>query len=100
MSEVSQRARRVACAAFAAVAATVALVATTVASATTSYTNIPYAPADPPTSNGHLLDVFLPDGVGPGSRVPVLIWTAGSAWTADNGKGGAPSAAFKRRVTP
>ncbi len=78
-------------AACAAAVASVALVAATDAFATT-ITNVPYAPPDPPGSNGHLLDLFIPDGAG--SRLPVLIWSAGSAWTADNGKGGAPVAPF------
>jgi len=46
--------------------------------------DIEYAPADPEGSRGHLLDLYLPEGTdGP---VPVVIWTGGSAWRADNGK--------------
>jgi uncharacterized repeat protein (TIGR01451 family) len=91
MSESAQRGRRATWAACLAIAAVVALVGAPGATATT-YTNVPYAPPDPPTSKGHLLDLFIPDGAG--SRLPVLIWTQGSAWTADSGKSGAPSAAF------
>jgi acetyl esterase/lipase len=46
--------------------------------------DVEYAPADPPTSNGHKLDLYLPAGAqGP---VPVVIWTGGSAWLGDTGK--------------
>jgi acetyl esterase/lipase len=46
--------------------------------------NIDYAPADPLTSNGHKLDLYLPASVaGP---MPLVIWTGGSAWMADTGK--------------
>ena len=48
-----------------------------------SHANLDYAPADPPASNGHKLDLYVPGG---GGRYPVVIWTAGSAWTADTGK--------------
>jgi len=46
--------------------------------------DIAYAPAQPPASRGHLLDLYLPDTGG--VRRPLLIWTGGSAWLADNGK--------------
>ena len=49
------------------------------------FTDIAYAPADPPTSRGHLLDLYLPE-TSRDVRRPVLIWTGGSAWMADNGK--------------
>jgi len=45
--------------------------------------DIAYAPAQPPDSRGHLLDLYLP---ATGGRRPLLIWTGGSAWLADNGK--------------
>lgn len=46
--------------------------------------DIDYAPADPATSNGHKLDIYMPAVT---SRpVPVVIWTGGSAWMADTGK--------------
>lgn len=48
-------------------------------------TDIAYAPADPPAGRGHLLDLYLP--ARPGNvRRPLVIWTGGSAWLADNGK--------------
>jgi acetyl esterase/lipase len=49
---------------------------------------VPYAPAMPPGSNGHLLNLYLPEGIG--NQLPVLIWNQGSAWTSDNGRSGAP----------
>jgi acetyl esterase/lipase len=53
--------------------------------------DIPYAPPSPPGSRGHLLDLYLPEGVeGP---MPVVIWSTGSAWFSDNGKAGAAPAA-------
>ncbi len=49
-----------------------------------SYTNLEYAPADPAGSKGHMLDLYIPSG---NSRpFPVVIWTGGSAWLANNGK--------------
>jgi len=30
-----------------------------------SHANLDYAPADPPTSNGHKLDLYVPSGGGP-----------------------------------
>jgi acetyl esterase/lipase len=51
---------------------------------TPTHANLDYAPPEPPTSNGHKLDLYLPAGVsGP---LPVVIWTGGSAWMADTGK--------------
>jgi len=43
-------------------------------------TDLAYAP---PVGRGHLLDLYRPDH---SDRVPVLVWTGGSAWLADNGK--------------
>jgi acetyl esterase/lipase len=51
-----------------------------------THADLDYAPAEPATSNGHKLDLYLPAGSGPW---PVVIWTAGSAWMADTGKRGA-----------
>ena len=51
---------------------------------TPSEANIAYAPADPAGSKGHLLDLYLPASAK--SLVPVVIYTAGSAWFADTGK--------------
>lgn len=49
-----------------------------------THANIAYAPADPTGSKGHLLDLYVPAGAkGP---VPVVIYTAGSAWFGDTGK--------------
>jgi acetyl esterase/lipase len=46
--------------------------------------NIAYAPADPPGSRGHLLDLYLPTEAT--KPVPVVIWIGGSAWKSDNDK--------------
>jgi acetyl esterase/lipase len=52
-----------------------------------TYANVDYAPPDPPTGNGHKLDLYLPSG---STRpLPVVIWTGGSAWFADTGKSSA-----------
>lgn len=49
-----------------------------------THAGLAYAPPDPATSNGHQLDLYVPSGtVG---RLPVVIWTGGSAWMADTGK--------------
>jgi acetyl esterase/lipase len=48
-----------------------------------THANLDYAPPEPAASNGHKLDLFIPDGPGP---FPVVIWTGGSAWRADTGK--------------
>lgn len=49
-----------------------------------STANLAYAPAEPASSNGHLLDIYLPAAAGP--PPPLVIWTGGSAWMADSGK--------------
>jgi acetyl esterase/lipase len=49
-----------------------------------THANIEYAPADPPATHGHLLDLYLPPDAS--KPVPVVIWTGGSAWMADTGK--------------
>jgi acetyl esterase/lipase len=60
---------------------------------TPTHADLAYAPAEPPTSNGHKLDLYLPQGVtGPW---PVVIWTGGSAWMADTGKRSAPGIAAR-----
>jgi acetyl esterase/lipase len=51
------------------------------------YANLEYAPAEPATSRGHLLDLYLPPGAT--RPLPLVIWTAGSAWMGDTGKNGA-----------
>ncbi|WP_448627556.1 alpha/beta hydrolase fold domain-containing protein [Geodermatophilus sp. URMC 64] len=45
-------------------------------------TGIEYAPADPPGSRGHTLDLYLPEGTGPW---PVLVACGGSAFLDDGG---------------
>ncbi|QXJ25664.1 prolyl oligopeptidase family serine peptidase [Actinomadura graeca] len=50
--------------------------------------DVAYAPAQPATSKGHLLDLYLPAG---GEARPLVIWTAGSAWQRDDGKSRADS---------
>src|SRR4051794_41974641 len=45
-------------------------------------TGLDYAPADPPGTRGHTLDLYLPDGDGPR---PVLIACGGSAFLDDGG---------------
>jgi acetyl esterase/lipase len=61
-------------------------------------TDIAYAPADPPGGRGHLLDLHLP-GTATAGRLPLIIWTGGSGWMADNGKdsAGPIAAAFNPR---
>jgi len=49
-----------------------------------AHANIAYAAAEPSTGRGHLLDLYLPPQTS--APVPVVIWTGGSAWMADNGK--------------
>ncbi len=49
--------------------------------------NIPYAPPQPETSQGHLLDLYLPEGIS--APAPLVIWSCGSAWMAENGREGA-----------
>jgi len=49
-----------------------------------TYANLEYAPPDPPSSNGHKLDLYIPTGAA--AKLPVVIWTGGSAWLADTGK--------------
>lgn len=54
---------------------------------TPTHADLEYAPADPPASNGHKLDLYLPaESTRPS---PVVIWTGGSAWRADTGKNSA-----------
>ncbi|MBO0870706.1 MAG: hypothetical protein J2P15_19290, partial [Micromonosporaceae bacterium] len=50
--------------------------------------NIGYAAA------GQLLDLYLPDGDGPW---PLVLWTKGSGWMADNGRTGADLVARRLR---
>ena len=67
------------------VAALALALAPSLAVAQPTHANLEYAPADPATSNGHKLDLYIPAATsGP---LPVVIWTSGSAWMADTGKG-------------
>jgi acetyl esterase/lipase len=52
-----------------------------------SHVDIAYAAPNPATSKGHLLDLYLP--ANPKGKVPLVIWTSGSAFLGDNGKEGA-----------
>jgi acetyl esterase/lipase len=45
--------------------------------------DLAYAPASPEGSEGHLLDLYLPEGEGP---FPLVLWSGGSAWMAENGR--------------
>lgn len=58
--------------------------------------DVAYAPPDPPTSAGHLLDLYLPVN-GP-SPAPLVIWSHGSGWLAENGREGA--AVVAEHLTP
>jgi acetyl esterase/lipase len=51
-----------------------------------TFANLDYAPPEPPSSNGHKLDLYIPAGT---QRWPLVIWTGGSAWRADTGKNSA-----------
>ena len=51
-----------------------------------TFADLEYAKADPPGSNGHKLDLYIPSGASTGRPLPVVIWTSGSAWMADTGK--------------
>ncbi len=61
-----------------------------------THANIEYAPAEPAGSNGHKLDLYLPD-TGSALR-PVVIWTGGSAWRRDTGK--QPAGALAAQLVP
>jgi acetyl esterase/lipase len=49
--------------------------------------DVAYAPPQPATSQGHLLDLYLPQH----SRrpAPLIIWSHGSGWLSENGREGA-----------
>jgi acetyl esterase/lipase len=49
-----------------------------------TFADLDYAPPEPAASNGHKLDLYVPAGAR--SALPVVVWTAGSAWMADTGK--------------
>ncbi|MBU2664079.1 alpha/beta hydrolase [Actinoplanes bogorensis] len=46
-----------------------------------------YAPAEPVGSKGHLLDLYLPRRTA--HPAPLVIWSHGSGWLAENGRDGA-----------
>ncbi|MGW1025001.1 alpha/beta hydrolase fold domain-containing protein [Streptomyces sp. NPDC002577] len=53
--------------------------------ARTPLLDLAYAPPDVPGGAGRLLDLHLPPGPGP---FPVVLWSHGSGWLADNGRDG------------
>jgi acetyl esterase/lipase len=54
--------------------------------------NIPYTDPVPDTTQGNLLDLYIPDVHG--KKLPLIIWSSGSAWLGNTGKeGAAPIAA-------
>jgi len=63
---------------------------TTVAAAVQVAKDLAYAPAQPPGSQGHLLDLYIPAS---GRPVPLVIFTSGSGWLADSGRTGADKVA-------
>jgi acetyl esterase/lipase len=58
-----------------------------------TYADLDYAPAEPPSTNGHKLDLYIPAATA--GSLPVVIWTGGSAWMADTGKRTAGSLAAR-----
>lgn len=51
------------------------------------FSSVAYAPAQPPGSSGHLLDLYLPGDTR--KPVPLIVWSGGNAWSDDNGFAGA-----------
>lgn len=51
-----------------------------------THADIAYAPAEPAKGRGHKLDLFLNVTASGGGRPPLVIYTGGSGWMADNGK--------------
>ena len=49
--------------------------------------DLAYAPPEPAGSQGHLLDLYLPQRTG--QPVPVVLWSHGSGWMRENGREGA-----------
>jgi acetyl esterase/lipase len=49
--------------------------------------NVAYAASQPALGQGHLLDLYLPQHSG--APAPLVIWTHGSGWLAENGREGA-----------
>jgi acetyl esterase/lipase len=58
-----------------------------------THANLDYAPPEPATSVGHKLDLYIPSGAT--TPMPVVIWTGGSAWRAENGKNSAGGVAVQ-----
>ncbi len=54
--------------------------------------DVAYALAEPATSAGHLLDLYLPAS-SPGELRPLVIWSSGSGWLRDDGRVGASEVA-------
>lgn len=52
--------------------------------------DLAYAPAQPPGTQGHLLDLYVPRS---GRPVPLVLFTSGSGWLADSGRTGADKVA-------
>jgi len=52
--------------------------------------DLAYAPARPPGTQGHLLDLYVPRSEHP---APLVIFTSGSGWLADSGRKGADKVA-------
>lgn len=50
--------------------------------------NIPYTDPVPQHTQGNLLDLYIPERPG-NKKLPLIIWTSGSAWMSDAGKEGA-----------
>src|SRR6187431_1537871 len=53
--------------------------------------DITYATTDSASRAGHLLDLYLPTT--PTGPMPVVIFSSGSAWMANNGRQGGPALA-------
>lgn len=62
-----------------------------------SFLDIAYTEPVPVNTRGNLLDVFLPERV-EGEKIPLFIYTEGSAWFADTGK--SSGAAWAERLNP
>jgi acetyl esterase/lipase len=91
-SDIRTRLRRMCAVAIVAGAATAATgfppaQAATASTGVTVLKDIAYAPPQPATSLGHLLDLYLPEHHG--RRMPLVIWSHGSGWLAENGRVGA-----------
>ncbi|HEY4606985.1 MAG TPA: alpha/beta hydrolase [Acidimicrobiia bacterium] len=56
------------------------------------YTDIAYTDPVPETTRGNLLDLYIPDSPGK-KKLPLIIWSSGSAWFSDEGKAGAEAIA-------